>query len=292
MSEDGVWRTISGRKVFIKDGQSLTDAMKDSGKFGESDETLDAKDMAKSFNMRGISKAYREEIEEELNRIHEQYPVELEDVDFKTTTKSSILGQAQMGFRAVESSDGTIRIDRYDTILLNSLAHKDKEMSGGKHFRNSLSRGGLLKGEDKTTLWHEYAHLIDNKHWFKTDSVGKEVMGKMPFVTKDRDEFNSFVPKVKTTMNNYRDGERMSNIVYDKMYGIMKEKSGGSYSKSDFKDDVKTNFGGYATTSKSEFLAEGFATVNLIKESTHNDFTRTFAEVFNNEFNKVFKGGK
>ena len=31
--EDGVWRTIGGRRVFIKDGQSLSDAMKDSGKF-------------------------------------------------------------------------------------------------------------------------------------------------------------------------------------------------------------------------------------------------------------------
>ena len=31
--EDGVWRTVSGRRIFIKDGQSLTDAMKESGKF-------------------------------------------------------------------------------------------------------------------------------------------------------------------------------------------------------------------------------------------------------------------
>lgn len=29
----GVWRTISGRKVFIRDGQSLSDAMRESGKF-------------------------------------------------------------------------------------------------------------------------------------------------------------------------------------------------------------------------------------------------------------------
>lgn len=34
MADGGVWRTISGRRVFIKDGQSLTDAMRDSGKFG------------------------------------------------------------------------------------------------------------------------------------------------------------------------------------------------------------------------------------------------------------------
>lgn len=31
--EGGVWRTISGRRVFIRDGQSLSEAMRDSGKF-------------------------------------------------------------------------------------------------------------------------------------------------------------------------------------------------------------------------------------------------------------------
>ena len=37
--EHGVWRTISGRRVFIKDGQSLTDAMRESGKFGDKSKT-------------------------------------------------------------------------------------------------------------------------------------------------------------------------------------------------------------------------------------------------------------
>lgn len=37
--EGGVWRTVSGRRIFIKDGQSLTDAMRESGKFkGEREE--------------------------------------------------------------------------------------------------------------------------------------------------------------------------------------------------------------------------------------------------------------
>lgn len=38
--EDGVWRTVRGRRVFIKDGQSLTEAMRDSGKFEKPSETL------------------------------------------------------------------------------------------------------------------------------------------------------------------------------------------------------------------------------------------------------------
>lgn len=30
---DGIWRTVGGRKIFIKNGQSLSDAMIKSGKF-------------------------------------------------------------------------------------------------------------------------------------------------------------------------------------------------------------------------------------------------------------------
>lgn len=43
MVEGGVWRTISGRRVFIKDGQSLTDAMKSSGKFKDLKESKESK---------------------------------------------------------------------------------------------------------------------------------------------------------------------------------------------------------------------------------------------------------
>lgn len=31
----GVWRTVGGRRIFIKDGQDLASAMKESGKFGK-----------------------------------------------------------------------------------------------------------------------------------------------------------------------------------------------------------------------------------------------------------------
>ena len=40
--ENGVWRTIGGRKVFIKEGQDLESAMKESGKFNnKKDNTFD-----------------------------------------------------------------------------------------------------------------------------------------------------------------------------------------------------------------------------------------------------------
>lgn len=45
MAEGGVWRTISGRRVFIKDGQSLTGAMKSSGKFKDVKKSKGSKDV-------------------------------------------------------------------------------------------------------------------------------------------------------------------------------------------------------------------------------------------------------
>ena len=34
----GVWRTVGGRRIFIKDGEDLETAMKKSGKFGKKEE--------------------------------------------------------------------------------------------------------------------------------------------------------------------------------------------------------------------------------------------------------------
>lgn len=36
---NGVWRTVGGRRIFIRTGQGLSDAMKESGKFGSSKKT-------------------------------------------------------------------------------------------------------------------------------------------------------------------------------------------------------------------------------------------------------------
>lgn len=35
MEENGIWRTVGGRRIFIKEGQDLASAMKESGKFSE-----------------------------------------------------------------------------------------------------------------------------------------------------------------------------------------------------------------------------------------------------------------
>lgn len=59
--EDGVWRTIGGRKVFIRKGQNLADAMIESGKFkGQK-------------NKPGMRESFREQKEKDLKEEEELY---------------------------------------------------------------------------------------------------------------------------------------------------------------------------------------------------------------------------
>ena len=75
--EDGVWRTVRGRKIFIKDGQSLTEAMKDSGKFESKkeekfteEEIEEIKDDIESFK-KGESETFEDMKPEQFKKILE-----------------------------------------------------------------------------------------------------------------------------------------------------------------------------------------------------------------------------
>lgn len=50
----GIWRTVGGRRIFIKDGQDLATAMRESGKF--SNNNIDADDMLENYDFNNINK--------------------------------------------------------------------------------------------------------------------------------------------------------------------------------------------------------------------------------------------
>ena len=91
MAENGVWRTVGGRRIFIKDGQSLSDAMKKSGKFNlkktpkvsNADAVNYMQDQFKAFDQGKISSAdlekakkdsglSKEEIEKARNYVNDR----------------------------------------------------------------------------------------------------------------------------------------------------------------------------------------------------------------------------
>lgn len=65
----GVWRTIGGRRVFIKDGEDLESAMKNSGKFKSKEEEIKKDDEIKEQG-----KSNRKEVAEKIkNHVLEYY---------------------------------------------------------------------------------------------------------------------------------------------------------------------------------------------------------------------------
>lgn len=61
--EDGVWRTVGGRRIFIKNGEDLVTAMKNSGKFNHNDEYDRA---------HGVYKKEEDEIKERNKKLHRE----------------------------------------------------------------------------------------------------------------------------------------------------------------------------------------------------------------------------
>ena len=70
----GVWRTIGGRRVFIKDGQSLSDAMKESGKFKRTNNDVKKSELDKKAEKVVENMANNKETEKEkADSIRKEY---------------------------------------------------------------------------------------------------------------------------------------------------------------------------------------------------------------------------
>lgn len=69
MEENGVWRTVGGRRIFIKEGQDLASAMKESGKFKSSIESKE-KELSKEekADKSVLIREQRDELREKLRK--------------------------------------------------------------------------------------------------------------------------------------------------------------------------------------------------------------------------------
>lgn len=70
----GVWRTVGGRRIFIKDGQDLETAMKESGKFGSKKEETEIKEYTeeKDFKSENENLLYENQIDKLNDTANEQ----------------------------------------------------------------------------------------------------------------------------------------------------------------------------------------------------------------------------
>lgn len=132
----GVWRTVGGRRIFIKDGQDLGTAMKESGKFGNK----------KEFKETIYTNGYQKTIE--VNNSNEIIN------DYDEFTKDTIL-EVEKAKMDLKNEIGTI-ISKEGTIIqeINGANHSvdvskiSKEKFKNNIFTHNHPMGGNFSTED------------------------------------------------------------------------------------------------------------------------------------------------
>ncbi len=142
--EDGVWRTIHGRKVFIKNGQSLEDAMSESGKFKSSSKQ---KGKADQYKKGEIPKKEEKEPKEKK----EEEPKEKPTNDLESQV-DELLGESHTKIPndVLDSVD-----DIYDDYLADQKGDKFYAIQGDK----ILTFDTNASGSDK--YWEEEFPISD-----------------------------------------------------------------------------------------------------------------------------------
>lgn len=292
--EDGVWRTVGGRRIFIKEGQSLTDAMKNSGKFKTqkdkqttSDKQLNFQTDIKKVSLTGVDKEYQATILEEFDKIYNEYPIDISETTLKTTSSRTASGIAGFGIEAeYDKKTGKVTEKRIDYIAINKIMYKNAEDTAYHYARQPKKISGEMG-----TLWHEYAHQIDYKYTFKNNKFIEKVINarEQAGTTKvgATENYEFFSAKQHLRRQGENDGS-LSYALYERLFDTQKSKS-AKYDERQFKTDIEASFGRYATTEKEELLAEGFAVVNAPKNKELNEFQKDFKSIFNELFDEKFR---
>lgn len=97
MEENGVWRTVGGRRIFIKEGQDLASAMKESGKFSKK-ETKDKKD----YNN------LKEELNKEDKEVLDYYVMDAGAYDINYVLRNPEALKTENDKRAIRDLDNAI----------------------------------------------------------------------------------------------------------------------------------------------------------------------------------------
>jgi hypothetical protein len=132
----GVWRTVGGRRIFIKDGEDLSTAMKKSGKFGNK----------KSFNETIKSNGYQKTIDvNNSNKKIEHYDEYTEETILEIE-KNKIGSKKEIG--TIISHEGTVLKEINGESHSVDVQNEDKNLFKNNIFTHNHPMGGNFSTED------------------------------------------------------------------------------------------------------------------------------------------------
>lgn len=233
------------------------------------------KEAFNSVSWRNIDKDYAKEMDAELLRVINKYPIDSKGITVKALKNERAFGMRTFGMK-VDKKTGTLAMT--DELMYSNALQKNKETSLKYHLSNYKGRGSALansKRVDLATISHEYGHALDTYYVFAREPELKKTIDQLvgQRISWDtRDQVN------QATQGVWKNKNTLSNVLYEKL-----QKETGLNSR-DFSNKIRDELGTYAATAKEEFLAEGFANIVCLEDNQKSDFIKQFERLFNKEF--------
>lgn len=204
---DGVWRTVGGRRIFIRDGQSLSDAMKASGKFGKKQKNR--YEELKEKQGKGEIESYSKE------------DYELRDLQFDKKIKEGLITKEDAEYEKAKQAWHKDEISReeFDKIREELESRKSGKKSMDEVVKDLHSELENTDGRKVFKLQEQRLDELAEKHGFDRDEMMKKLMDLRQ---KDLDDYeakrkesgepSSFEKREAQMYSNGKDSKSLSEL--------------------------------------------------------------------------------
>nr|DAY48146.1 MAG TPA: hypothetical protein [Caudoviricetes sp.] len=220
--EDGVWRTVSGRRIFISNGESLIEAMKKSGKFkkkmhGPNDPKI--KKANKPYEKEDAKRAKQYERDQELRKtIQNKKELRKRLEQMKKSGKfKDVLGEP----RDTKFGDKKIRNDKEFETTRDAMNAIAKQLNETKDPKQKATLERVLKNytknlkeyqqKSKEAFKKKYSESFDNWKKANPQATDDEIIG----ILKAKQYNGELGGNTKNTIpNRFKDGFKIQNSKY------------------------------------------------------------------------------
>ena len=222
-NEDGVWRTIGGRRVFIRNGQSLSEAMKESGKFKKKKLTEEEKGKKINETMDKRAKIV-DKLEEDTKDLNEydKYNLAVSKLE-NTSQMQPTERQYWVGIKERYEKDQSTKSSKdFKSDRLKYVQDKDKEMQ--KKYEELKKSGFSNEEATKISLKDRYNKSTDEL----SKSKNENYRNKITDVAKNSKEDNITL-----------DVETGKPVNFEKGYSVSFQQSTDDYTDEEYSLKVK-----------------------------------------------------
>lgn len=227
-TSEGKWRTVGGRRIFIRDGESLSDAMKKSGKFKntkkEKEYTMDGKKITES----DIKSEYNKELKAgniDKNMSYEDY-------------KSGVVDDKNSNVRSIKEKESSKNIDQM-SIKNNEGKVEKLDMSevkkiedAGNRYEIQMKDGTMSVSKDKVVSINGKEKESSNKY---KDLYDKEDYDKI--ISHLSEEEKRELQDTRDSLMYYPKGSEEYKKTYQKGLDLERKAAEKYFEKKSLKDD-------------------------------------------------------